>query len=275
MGDLPPGIAPGGEPQTFEEHLLRVNPTRQALDNLAAVADPGPIVMLNLLRFNPRGDTSIYARYAEQAAPEVRKTGSFVAYLGRALTDLDPGLGIDDTWDGVVLPVYQRRQSFLQLQQSPYYQRAIPFRTAGTSSRLLYVLRDSEGHFSGSASIAEMNLSQRRIDAAGRLLVLDLLHFARPGDRAAYQAYAERALPLLQSVGAQPILWVDAELPIVSERPWDQVALTLFPSIEALTELFGQNQWRALRSAREALLRNSMTVVSRPVRGLLDGGFLD
>ena len=73
-----PGLSPGGEPKNFEEYLLRVNPGSASLNSLAEQPDGAPIIMLNLLRFNPRRDASIYGEYAKRAAPEVEKMGGFV-----------------------------------------------------------------------------------------------------------------------------------------------------------------------------------------------------
>ena len=54
-----PGIAPHGEPTDFEGCLARVNPSKASLRQLADQPDDSPVIMLNLLRFRPRGDGTI------------------------------------------------------------------------------------------------------------------------------------------------------------------------------------------------------------------------
>ena len=76
------------------------------------------------------------------------------------ITDLDPALGFDVSYDAVVMPVYHRRDSYLSLQRSSIYQLVIPYRTAGTARRILYVLRDGEKIFHDTHDIAEMDASR-------------------------------------------------------------------------------------------------------------------
>ena len=90
-----PGIAPAGEPEDFDGCLARVNPGRASLQNLSLKADDSPVVMFNLLRFRPRGDAAIYTLYGRQAAPEIKKVGSFIAYYGTVITDFNQDLGFD------------------------------------------------------------------------------------------------------------------------------------------------------------------------------------
>jgi predicted DNA-binding transcriptional regulator AlpA len=136
------GIAPTGEPTDFEVCLARVNPSKASLQQPAKQADDTPVIMLNLLRFRPRGDATIYSMYDRETAPEVEKVGSFIGHYGAVITDLDPALGFDARYDAVVMPVSHRRSSYLALQRSSIYQLIIPYRSAGTSRRTLYVLSD-------------------------------------------------------------------------------------------------------------------------------------
>lgn len=171
-----PGIAPQGEPQSFAEYLLRVNPTPEALANLAKQADETPIIMLNLLRFRPRRDPHIYSLYGKDAAPQVVKTGSYVGFFG-----FSPENGITEEfspdWDASVLVVYKGRRSFPELQANPIYQLAIPLRSAGTYARLLYVLQDDPTRNLGTLKIADLNESRAQIlPEALSVTALDLWH---------------------------------------------------------------------------------------------------
>ena len=84
----------------------------------------GKLRTLEFRAINPKGrvpaiiDRAIYRLYGREAAPEVEKVGSFVGYFGAVISDLDPSLGFDASWNAVVMPVYHRRRACLDLQRS-------------------------------------------------------------------------------------------------------------------------------------------------------------
>lgn len=258
-----PGIAPSGEPVDFEGCLARVNPTKSSLRQLAEQPDQTPIIMLNLLRFRPRGDSGIYALYAREAAPEVEKVDSFVGYFGAVITDLDPALGFDSSYDAMVMPVYHRRDSYLTLQRSSIYQLAIPYRSAGTSRRTLYVLRDADKPVAGTHSIAGMNASREPLPvAAGEIAIIDAVRCAGPQGRQDFQSWIDGSGPLLSAVGATRLLCLQAEVPVLSEEYWDQCSVMHFPSLEAVTCLYQSEAWLKLKATRDQALENSVTVAT-------------
>lgn len=228
-----PGIAPAGEPTSFEGCLQRVNPSKTALDNLASRPDTTPIIMLNMLRFRPRGDNSIYNLYGREAAPEVEKVGSFIGFFGATIDDLDPNLGFDPSWDGVVLPVYQRRRSFLELQRSEPYQLAIPYRSAGTSRRTLYVLSDDKPLLPATTSVKTMFESGAGLAVEDEdVYSIELLKLDGKEDQDWARADRNR------DASSEVVLSLRAEVPIVSERLWDHCLVTRFKSRESLEEFY-------------------------------------
>ena len=258
-----PGIAPSGEPTDFEGCLARVNPSKTSLAQLAEQPDETPVIMLNLLRFRPRGDASIYSLYGKEAAPEVEKVGSFVGYYGAVLTDLDPALGFNVSYDAVVMPVYHRRSSYLALQRSSIYQLVIPYRSAGTSRRTLYVLSDGEKIFRDTHTIAEMDASRTPLPTkAGDVYVIDTVRYAGEQGRERFHAWADSVQPLLENAGATPLLSLQPELPVLSEAYWDHCILTHFPSLGALRAVYTSGEWKAARDMRGQALENSITVAT-------------
>jgi uncharacterized protein (DUF1330 family) len=261
-----PGIAPAGDPSDFEGCLARVNPTEASLQQLSDQADDTPVIMLNLLRFRPRGDSTIYSLYGKDAAPEVKKVGSFIGYYGAVVTDLDPALGFDASWDAVVMPVYHRRASYLALQRSSIYQLAIPYRSAGTSRRTLYVLSDGDSIFTDTHSIAEMDASRKSLPTrAGDVYVIEVLRFAGADGREHFRLWANTARPLLEDVGATPLLSLQPEVPVLSEEHWDHCTLTHFPSLDAVTTLYGSADWQQSLATRRDALENSVTVATHGI----------
>ena len=257
------GISPAGEPVDFEGCLARVNPTDASLQQLSQQADDTPVIMLNLLRFRPRGDSTIYSLYGKEAAPEVKKVGSFIGYYGAVVTDLDPALGFDASWDAVVMPVYHRRASYLTLQRSSVYQLAIPYRSAGTSRRTLYVLSDGDTIFKDTHSIAEMDASRKPLPvSAGDVYVIDVVRFDGAQGRERFSTWAGSVQPLLQEAGATPLLSLTPEVPVLSEEHWDHCILTHFPSLGAVTTLHSSTAWQLSLGARRDALENSVTVAT-------------
>jgi hypothetical protein len=239
-----PGIAPAGEPKSFEGCLARVNPSKAALQNLAAQPDTTPIIMLNLLRFRPRGDSSIYNMYGREAAPEVKKVGSFVGFFGAAINDLDTELGFDNSWDGVVLPVYQRRHSFLDLQRSERYQLAIPYRSAGTSRRTLYVLSDDKPLLPATSDIGAMLQSRSGLAVNEEdVYSIELLSSENQAE------YLQTLAALHDESASEVVLSLRTEVPVLSEQMWQHCLVTKFPSRTALESFYRQLPTSGLRVA--------------------------
>ncbi|MGH1370412.1 MAG: hypothetical protein ACRBBW_00150 [Cellvibrionaceae bacterium] len=261
-----PGMSPTGEPTTFQGCLERVNPSAASLDNLAGKTDDAPIMMLNFLRFRPRGDNTIYSLYGKQAAPEVNKVGSFVGYYGRALTDLPLSFGFDNTWDGVVIPVYHRRRSYLDLQQSTHYQLAIPYRSAGTSRRMLYSLADGYKLFSTATDVSELDESRKPLAIDdGEVVVVELLKFRESKSIENMEPYAKELQHLLHSLGANAVLSLATEEPVLSEQQWDYCMLLRFPRLELLYEFYHSKTWKVLESYLRDELDHVLRVASQAI----------
>lgn len=87
--------------------------------------DDGPVVMLNLLEFNPEGGRERYGEYGEAVAPLLERVGGRLVFMG---APAPPLLG-DGAWDLVVLVEYPTRQAFLDMTGSPEYQAIAHLRT--------------------------------------------------------------------------------------------------------------------------------------------------
>jgi hypothetical protein len=103
--------------------------------------------MLNLVRFRPHRDPTLYMRYGVVAGRGVDVQGSYTPYFASAIHDLDPSFGFDNSWDEITVPVYSRLASYGLVQSNADYQAALPDRVAGTFQRHLYALRDGEPIF--------------------------------------------------------------------------------------------------------------------------------
>jgi uncharacterized protein (DUF1330 family) len=85
----------------------------------AAVNNPEPVVMINLLQFGPDGAAS-YQRYAKEVQPYLDSVDATVVYAGDA-SHVVAG-DIDRTWwDAIVVVRYPSRAAFLSMVTNPGY----------------------------------------------------------------------------------------------------------------------------------------------------------
>ncbi len=129
--------------------LSAINPTRE---QLAAFAEKlpvdTPILMLNLLRYNPEAQypadsehspcsgREAYARYSRTALTKVRGVGGEVQVLASIEVALIAPAG--EQWDELLLVRYPSKDAFLSMIGDPEYKAATVHRTAALAdSRLL------------------------------------------------------------------------------------------------------------------------------------------
>lgn len=91
----------------------------------ARAGEDAPVVMLNLLRFDPDGGQQRYAEYGAAVAPSLEKVGGRILWAGQPDSPLLGGEG----WDLVALVEYPTRQAFLDMIGSAEYQEIGHLRT--------------------------------------------------------------------------------------------------------------------------------------------------
>jgi uncharacterized protein (DUF1330 family) len=127
---------------------VSIEPTPAQLERLAAAAesDPGPVLMLNLLRFKERADgideadgitgVEAYARYGAAVQSHLERVGGRVLLAAsptESVVGPDPG-----EWDMVLTVQYPSRRAFLEMVSDPGYLQIHAHRTAALAdSRLI------------------------------------------------------------------------------------------------------------------------------------------
>ena len=91
----------------------------------ARAGDGTPVVMLNLLAFEPDGGKERYMEYGAAVAPLLEKAGGRVVWAGASA----PALLGEDSWDLVALVEYPSRRAFLEMVGSTEYQAIAHLRT--------------------------------------------------------------------------------------------------------------------------------------------------
>lgn len=114
-----------------------IDPTHEQLAALAAAADEGPVLMLNLLTFREDGRAH-YRRYMAVAQRAVAEVGGSLVLMGAAAA---PFIGPqDDTWDEVLIVRYPSREAFLRMLSFDYYREALVHRTNALRRSRIYPL---------------------------------------------------------------------------------------------------------------------------------------
>ena len=114
---------------------MSVDPTGQDLKRLLAEDPGGPVVMLNLLKYDGEEGRASYAQYAEQIVPFLDELGAEIVYIGDTSTTLVAPDAHD--WDAVLLVRYPSRAAFSRMVADPEYQKITGLRTQGLSAAVL------------------------------------------------------------------------------------------------------------------------------------------
>lgn len=118
---------------------MSAGPERLNQEGFAAFAargSEGPVVMLNLLRFQPEGGRERYGEYGAAVTPLLERAGARVVFAGDPATVL---LG-ERSWDLVLLVEYPTRGAFLEMIGSEEYQAIAHLRTEALTEGELHPL---------------------------------------------------------------------------------------------------------------------------------------
>jgi len=127
--------------------MSAIKPNDAAFKALATSKDEGPVVMLNLLKFKERADTSdvggreSYNRYSRDVKPMVEALGGRIIWHGRA----DQLLIGEEDWDAVALVEYPSRKAFLEMATSKQMGDIHHNREAGLERTVLIACRELRG----------------------------------------------------------------------------------------------------------------------------------
>ena len=146
--------------------ITALHPTRDSLaDFLREAPAATPIVMLNLLRFQPLAaytpgtagsaatGRQAYDEYVRLLFPILSALGGQLVWRGQAKSTLIAPQG--EQWDEVLLVRYPAREAFLQMTRSPDYKAIVHHRTeALEDSRLVATVEDSRQALGSAVSPA-------------------------------------------------------------------------------------------------------------------------
>jgi len=137
-----------------------VDPTRETFAQFRTNDRPGPIHMLNLVRFRdhaayPDGRAATgaeaYAAYGRDSYPVFSRLGGRIVWRGSfELMLIGPG---DERWDECFIAEYPSVAAFVEMIRDPVYREAVKHRQAAVlDSRLVRLAPQKAGEgFGGSA----------------------------------------------------------------------------------------------------------------------------
>lgn len=137
-----------------------IDPTKAAFAEFRAKDRPGPIHMLNLVRFReqaayPDGreatGAEAYAAYGRDSHPVFSRLGGRIVWRGSfELMLIGPS---EEAWDECFIAEYPSVAAFVEMIRDPVYREAVKHRQAGVSdSRLIRLAPSKTGSGFGSAT---------------------------------------------------------------------------------------------------------------------------
>jgi hypothetical protein len=118
--------------------MTKLSPTVDEIEAMRSDVPPGPVIMVNLVKFKPGGGKDSYGKYIKTASLAATQCGTAIEilYAGKAGKDVAAG----DQWDMVILARYPSFDAFADFVSHPIYQdEAIPLRTIGLEKALFMV----------------------------------------------------------------------------------------------------------------------------------------
>jgi uncharacterized protein (DUF1330 family) len=123
---------------------MPVDPRGHDLKRLLDEDEGGPIVMLNLLRYEDGiGARDSYIEYARRIQPFLERYGAEVVYVGDCSTSLVAPQEWD--WDAILLVRYPSRRAFSEMVADPEYQRITHLRSEALSEAVLQATQPWRG----------------------------------------------------------------------------------------------------------------------------------
>lgn len=98
-----------------------IHPSEEQLARIRDIDLNGPVIMINLLRFDPDGGAEASREYVQAAGPHLARVGATLRYAG----DVAATFIGDDEWDEALLVEYPSKQAFLDMTSAPDYPSGI------------------------------------------------------------------------------------------------------------------------------------------------------
>ncbi len=117
-------------------------PTAQQWREIIEAPDPGPICVVNFIKFRreatyekdaadtPCTGAEAFMRYGAKSVPRIAAVGGTMTFGGRFERTI---IGADEDWDALIAATYPNRKSFLRLFRDAEYRDAFRHRRAAVA----------------------------------------------------------------------------------------------------------------------------------------------
>jgi uncharacterized protein (DUF1330 family) len=116
--------------------MSAIRPNKDQFIELMNAPDDGPVVMLNLLKFKPRGGQGEYNKYGDSVSKMVEERGGKMLWVGKVDQTLIGDIDAND-WDAIALVQYPSRAAFIEMTTSKEYDGAHEHREGGLERTVL------------------------------------------------------------------------------------------------------------------------------------------
>ena len=120
--------------------MSELTPSAEKMHALRDQVGPGPVVMVNLLKFREPGGREAFGEYGAVSGPLIQRQGGEVLYIGEA----GPSLS-GEVWDTVVLVRFPDIDAFIGLAADPDYQEKAPGLRDRALERTLWMVSQPPG----------------------------------------------------------------------------------------------------------------------------------
>jgi len=112
-----------------------LTPSREQVEALRDQVGPGPVIMLNLLKWKEPDGEARFAEYGALSGPLVARQGGEVFYLGAAGPTLS-----GESWDLCAMIRFPDIEAFIGLAADPDYQAKAPALREAAIERTLWMV---------------------------------------------------------------------------------------------------------------------------------------
>ena len=112
-----------------------LTPSKEQVEALRDQVGPGPVIMLNLLKFKEPNGREKFNEYGADSGPLIARQGGEIFYLG----DAGPTLS-GEAWDTCAMVRFPSIEAFIGLAADPDYQAKAPSLREAALERTLWMV---------------------------------------------------------------------------------------------------------------------------------------
>lgn len=218
------------------------------LASLAQSSMQGPVVVIDLVKFNSGGEEG-YDKYDAIAEAKLNSLGGEVIFRGSSTSV--PGMN-STQWDRVTFRKYPSAAAVLEMGASAEYRSGFPHRLASVVKSFVYAFssRAPSGGNSGDSTSDAMKIAPPA-PTTESVYMLNLLRFKPEGGIEDYFGrYGAAVAPLMGEHKGHVVFRFTGVAPVIAEETIDQLILVSYPSPSAFRAMVDSEAYRKVAHLR-------------------------